>query len=225
MSQFSRTQFPNGGWQFYQPQTGWSNPMPMAYTFDRTVQEIIKHRLENGAITARHNLRTDFAGVAEELENYTRARIGMPLIGAQSAPKPNPQQPLPQVVVGAVEGLKRTAYGVAPLIEWLSSGGQAVATELSAKRAGICAGCPRNQPPDWTKFFTVKASEMIKAELERRADLKLSTPFDNKLGICTACLCPMQLKVHTPLDIILKHLKPEIRSDLDGRCWILHQDQ
>jgi hypothetical protein len=197
--------------------------MPKAYTFDRTVQEIIKHRLGNPAMIVKHKLSVDTVTVGNELENYTRLRLGQPQIG-EGVPKQNPQQPLPPVVVGAVEGLKRTAYGAAPLIEWLSSGGQAVATELSSKRAGICAGCPRNEPPDWSKFFTVKASEMIGAEIQRRNDLKLSTPFDDKLGLCTACLCPMKLKVHTPLEIILKHLRPEIRAELDPRCWILSQD-
>lgn len=202
----------------------------MAYTFDRTVQEIIKHRLDNGAITARHNLRTDVAGVAEELENYTRARLGMPLIGAENAPKSNPQQPLPPVVVGPIEALKRTAQGVAPILEWLDGNAPAVAPEVSSKRAHTCAGdgpdskCPRNVAPDWTKWFTVKASETIKARIEKRQELKLSTPYDEKLGLCSACLCPLQTKVHEPLDIILKHLKPEVRADLDPRCWILNQD-
>ena len=223
MNSFSRSQFPPGGWEFYQPQTGWSNPMPKAYTFDRTVQEIIKHRLANPAVLVKHKLSVDPIAVGNELENYTRLRTGQPQIG-EGGPKSNPQQPLPPVVVGAVEGLKRTAYGAAPVIEWLSSGGQPVATELSNKRAGICADCPRNQPPDWTKWFTVKASEMIEAELERRADLQLSTPFDEKLGLCAACLCPMKLKVHTPLEIILKHLRPEIQADLAPQCWILSKD-
>jgi len=221
---FSRSEFPNGGWQFFQPQTGWSPPMPKATTFDGTVRQIIEHRMKNGAIVARHNLSLDPNTVANELENYTRTRLGMPTMGA-SVPKMNPQQPLPQAVVGAVEGLKRTAYGAATVIDWLSGGGQPVASELSNKRAEVCATCPRNAPPDLSKWFTVKASQLIQAELERRNDLKLSTPFDDKLGICSACLCPMKLKVHTPLDVIVNRLKPEVRADLDSRCWILKGDQ
>lgn len=223
---FSRSQFPPNGWEFYQSQTGWHAPMPKAMTFDQTVIAIIKHRMQNGALVARHNLSLDPATVGNELENYTRARLGMDLMGA-GVPKPNPQQPLPQAVVGAVEGLKRTAYGAAAPLEWLRSGREAVPSEQSARRAAVCTGgeggekCPCNGSPNLAQWFTVKAQQLLQLELERRLDLKLSTPFDENLGVCSACLCPMKLKVHTPTDIILKHMKPEVRKDLDPRCWIL----
>ena len=198
--------------------------MPMVFSFDRTVQEIIKHRMANPAITAQHRLSMDPTAVATELENFTRARLGMPSLGGAGAPKMNPQQPLPQAVVGAIEGLKRTAAGAGAVIEWLGSGGQAVTPGLSTKRAEICSTCPRNQPGNLSQWFVKKASELIQQELSRRLDLQLSTAFDDKLGVCTACLCPMKLKVHTPLDIIEKKMLPQVLADLDPRCWILKKD-
>lgn len=226
----SRSQFPNGGWQFTQPQTGWSNPMPKVFSFDRTVQEIIRHRMANPAITAKHGLSLDTKAVETELENFTRARLGMSQIGA-AAPKMNPQQPLPQAVVGAVEGLKRTAAGAGAVIEWLGSGGQAVPNELSAKRAARCVAradgskCPKMGSADLAAWYVKKAAELIEKEIQKRNDLQLSTPHDAALGVCSACLCPMKLKVHTPLEIIEKHTLPAVRADLDPQCWILAQDK
>ena len=50
--------------------------MPLAYTFDATVEEIIQHRKKNPAITAKHKLATDFDEVATELEAFTDETIG-----------------------------------------------------------------------------------------------------------------------------------------------------
>lgn len=76
--ELSRSQFPSGGWQFVQPQTGWSAPTPIASTFDQTVDLIRKHRMANPAIVQKHGLPTDFNSVALELEAFTRTRLGLP---------------------------------------------------------------------------------------------------------------------------------------------------
>lgn len=217
MSALSRSQTPPGGWVFTQPQTGWSAPTPIASTFSQTVELIIRHRMANPAITTKHNLATDVANVGNELESFTKLRLGMK---DDPSPKSQPPRSLPRLVAGAVEGLKKVADGAAPLVEWLSSGGQAVLPSLSAARAGICSTCPMNTPGDFTRFFTIPTSEAIRCELSKRNDLKLSTPFDNKLGTCSVCNCPLALKTHTPIDIIAKHLKPERKAELPEWCWI-----
>ena len=71
-----RHTFPAHGWTFFQPQTNWRAPMPLAMTFDATVEAIIKHRKKNPAITAKHKLATDFDAVATELEVFTHEKIG-----------------------------------------------------------------------------------------------------------------------------------------------------
>lgn len=88
MSELSRSQIPNGGWIFTQPQTGWSAPTPIASTFDQTVILIIKHRLANPVITASHNLATTKDAVSAELEAFTRARLGLTPVGQPDPPKP-----------------------------------------------------------------------------------------------------------------------------------------
>lgn len=221
MSMLSRTQFPPGGWQFFQPQTGWSAPTPIASTFDQTVQLIIKHRLSNGAITAKHNLATDPVSVGTELETYTAMRLGIPLESPKIVP---PRATLPQAVVAAVAAAKKMADGVSLLVEWLPTG-TTVGPDLSGKRAGICAGCPKNGTSSLTQYFTQPVSARLQKMVEARKDLKLETSFDDKLGVCDVCLCPMKLKVHVPIADILAKTRPETMAEFPPHCWIKNKDQ
>jgi hypothetical protein len=83
---FSRTVFPSGGWQYFQPQTMWSAPNPIANTFSQQVVNIIKHRVKNPAIVAQHGLSLDPITVGDELEAFNRQRLGLqPTISAPSA--------------------------------------------------------------------------------------------------------------------------------------------
>lgn len=221
---FSRSEFPPGGWEFYQPQTRWAAPTPKSSTFDQTVNLIIKHRFANPAITATHGLSTDPASVGNELENYTRARLGRPAMG-QDFPKSMPPAPAP-AVSGAAQQLvavvKQVAAGAALLLEWEESGIPPVDRGTAECRAVLCSDCPKNSAEkDLTQIFTVPAASLMKRKFERLFSLNLSTSVDDKLNVCTACLCPLKLKVHTPLDLILKRLTGEQRAKLDPRCWIL----
>ena len=204
-------------------QTGWSAPMPKATTFDTTVTQIIQHRMQNGAITARHKLSLDRAVVADELENFTRARLGMQPIGA-SIPKPMPSRSLPQAVQGAVAAVAKMADGIGLLMDWIPSG-TVVDPALSAKRGEVCVGCPKNSQQAFGSFFTQPASERLQKMVEARTDLKLATPSDEKLGVCEVCLCPMKLKVHVPLADILAKTKPATMAEFPDHCWIKRQDQ
>lgn len=87
---FSRHTFPPGGWKFFQPQTGWSAPTPVSSTFEQTAELIIKHRKMNPAATQQHQLSTDYNDVCDELENYTRKRLGLPPMGGGGLPLTQP---------------------------------------------------------------------------------------------------------------------------------------
>ena len=217
---FSRSQFPPGGWEYYQPQTNWSPPTPKGSTFDQTVILIIKHRMANPAMIVKHNLSTDPAVVGDELENYTRARLGIMPMGKSTPPPSTPY--LSGAVQAGVAAVKKLAAGAAILMEWDESGMPPVAAELSEKRAGICSTCPKNSTgKSLTEFFTVPLAELTRRRFERLQQLNLTTSHDDKLNVCEACLCPLALKVHAPMELILKRLKPEQRAELDPRCWIL----
>jgi len=203
---------------FHQPQTGWHAPTPVGSTFDQTVILIIKHRLANPAILIKHKLSVDVTAVGNELETYTRMRLGIPM-----APMPNPQMPprrLPEAVEGAVVVVRRLAAGAALLFEWEESGQPPVANDVSTVRAALCVQCPKNDPQHMSKYFTQPVSDMLRKKLARLHAMNLTTPHDPKLGICSACLCPLKLKVHTPMDLIVKHLRPDAKAELWEKCWI-----
>ena len=197
--------------------------MPMASTFDATVNQIIKHRLDNGAITARHKLATDPVSVGNELEDYTRQRLGVqPRILA--SPKQAVPRTLPQAVWDQVAAVAKMADGVGLLMDFIPYG-TPVSPELAAKRGEVCDTCPRNSQQAFGAFFTQPASERLQKMVEARTDLKLETPFDANLGVCEVCLCPMKLKVHVPLDTILEKTKPSTMAEFPSHCWIAKRDQ
>jgi hypothetical protein len=148
-------------------------------------------------------------------------------VAAGGQPEPPPFLPNPsqsdQNALAAVAGKVKTIWaGVRTLNEWLDSGEPAVAAELSAKRASVCAACTKNTAGDFTSWFTKPASEAIRRQLERVQDRKLSTPNDATINVCDVCLCPLKLKVHTPFPYIRKHLTNAILNDLRQvpGCWI-----
>jgi hypothetical protein len=209
----NRMQAPVNGWQFFQSQTNWNlvEQAPVAqWDFNLAVQSIIAHRKLN----PRFNLPTDPASVENELD-YANAKRMQSIQGAESyiqsnedpIPKPQPQRL--QGLHAVVGGVSKVAYGAATVIDWIKSGEEAVSQELATKRASICATCEKNA---------------IKAAVSQREGWNLTTPHDEKLKVCTACLCPLKLKVHMPLDAITKRLPKESYEDLVPQCWIRTKD-
>lgn len=67
----TRTESPNGGWKFYQPETKWSLPDPMNHSFDTAVAAIMKHREANPVLRSRAGQ----VQVQNDLEAFTLARL------------------------------------------------------------------------------------------------------------------------------------------------------
>jgi hypothetical protein len=106
------------------------------------------------------------------------------------------------------------------LVSWLAAGGKSVDHFEAERRAIVCAQCPLNKRGGIISFFTRRAAKLIQEQIERKHDLMLWTSVDAILGVCKACRCVMELKVHTPSDLILDHLKPKTRAKLHEDCWI-----
>ena len=210
---------PPQGWQFRQPQMNWDMPYPVSQTIDSATKEIIKVRLKNPALTAKHNLSTHFAVVQDELIKFNAMRTGTALAPPTSFT--NPLRSLPQAVGVLAAAVKRTAEGGALLLEWEESGQPPVSADTASRRASFCVECPKNGKGDMTRWYTIPVSEMLRKRMARVHAMKLTTPYDDQLGICEACLCPLALKVWTPMDLIQKRLKAEQRSALWEKCWIL----
>lgn len=216
-----RHTFPSHGWQFFDPALKWNAPSPMGNTFDQTVELIIKARLKNPALVAKHKLATDRENVGNELEAFTRARLGM---GPVDFPKSSPPS-LSAAAAGAVAAVKKIAAGASLLFEWEESGIPPVSKEQADKRAHVCSICPRNQPGHLTKYFTEPISKRYAEKFQKLHAMKLVTSDHEKLGVCTACLCPLALKAFAPLSLILSHLRPDSRTELVPECWILSEER
>lgn len=216
------SQIPAGGWIWHEPSTGWWAPHPIAFTFDQQVQNIIKHRAANPAMVAKYKLSLDPAVVGQQLIQYQQKRGALP---NDSPPKLTPPPTSPQMSGGvraAVAAVRKMAAGAALLFEWQEAGMPHVEQSVAESRADTCSKCPKNEKgKNLTDIFTVPVANQIKKKMEALADLKLSTSHDSELAVCSACACPLRTKVWVPGELILKRLKPEVKSDLHESCWIL----
>lgn len=114
------------------------------------------------------------------------------------------------------------------IFDWEESGQPPVAQELADKRAAICVQCPQNGSGGLSRYFTVPVAALIKSRFERLHEMKLVTPNDAQLGVCDACLCPLRLKVWTPMEFISKHTEknawPKFQQ-ATPRCWVLEESE
>jgi len=208
---------PVNGWHYHQPQTGWDlqkNAPSAAWDFNGAVQAIIAHRKAN----PRFNLATDQKTVEDQLDETNALRM-LSIPGADIYVQTDPAM-LPKTMPRPLNQLQNVAVGASTIVEWIASGAEAVPQELANKRAEICTTCPMNDTGDWTRLFTVHAQNAIMFALNQRRDWKLSTPFDDRLHVCSACSCPLKLKVHMPLERILAKLPKQSFGSLAEFCWI-----
>ncbi len=221
----TRRTFPPGGYLFFEARTGWN--APGGSDFDGVVAAIIAHRKANPRF--EKEWATDQIDVENELDQYTCARLnnnehycdGGPPASFLKGLLPRRQSISQRFARAHVAGgVEKIAGGTGLLLDWLGSGGKPVAKELAEARASVCVTCPKNQEGGLSRFFTVPASEMIRKQLAIKNDMKLETSHDAKLGVCGVCYCPLKLKVHTPIEYIKAHSKPEWVAEFPDFCWI-----
>lgn len=217
---------PNG-FMYHEKRTDWKSWLvdpTSQWDFNLLCQRYREHAIANPGLAMPTDVKTieDMMDLANALRyaQIAGADIYITRTG-ESAPKTQaPHNP--------VRAVRQVAAGANIIIEWIRSGEEAVPTPVSAARAKLCVDrdggpCPQHGKGDWTKYFTEPASAAIKKEYERRKEMNLSTPYDDKLQICDACSCPLKLKVHIPIDRARSGLKDDQRSRLDPLCWLLHE--
>lgn len=220
----SLTEHPPYSFQHLTPETGQSSPF--VGSFNHVVEQVMMLRQANPFLTERHGWRIDRAGVEHDVEQYNVARmiaggwLGFIIQDDGNPPAPLYVMPTPQKKT-SVAAVRNVAAGVGVLLDWLGSGGKPVEQSLADSRAPICATCPKNDGGDWLSYFTKPIADKIRTQLEIRGDLQLRTPYDEKLTVCSACDCPLKLKVWVPMDHILSHTSEDTKTKLDPRCWIL----
>jgi hypothetical protein len=204
-----------GGFKFELPEINWkSQPFQ---SFDSIVNSVTTIVNANPDLVAQRGWpvnRPEIADWVDEFNAWWCDRNGWSsyTTGGASGDPPKFQPP-----PGLGQAL---AAGAKTIADWIGVGALPVAAELSAARAATCAACPLNTPGDLSSFFTRAASEIIRRQVQEANDLQLSTPDDGKLGVCEACFCPLRLKVHVPLDVILGRIHPDSLAALHEKCWI-----
>jgi len=219
------------GFVFYEPSTRWRST-PWA-SFSTIVQEVIAHRRGNPQLTTKFGKSIDQATVENEVDAFNAnicAQMGWTkyIIASEGAPPVAPKSSALSAaeasqLAAAGAKVKMIWAGIKTLAEWLDSGTPAVAPELAESRAATCAACPLNGSGDLGQWFVTPTANAIKKQVERLQERKLTTSNDEKLNICTACLCPLKLKVHAPIEIIKNH---SVDSALDKMrtapaCWVI----
>lgn len=217
----SRDRFIPGGWQFYQPEIKFTARPNMS--FRGLVEALINARQANPHLVQKHGWSLDYDTVANEVDLFNATiceqmgwtdyfSAGTPESGRRSFP--HPQTHLHPSRAGAVVG------GAKILVDWIKSGAEAVPAEQAEKRALVCSRCPLNERGDFSRWFTVPVSEAIRATIADRNGMGLKTSHDEQLSICGACLCPLKLMVHIPLEMKLKSMNQESKDALWENCWI-----
>lgn len=213
-------QIPNG-FRFRQPETGWESTR--FASFDTIVNGLIQHRLANPYHAAKSKWATTYDAVAAEVDYYN-ARVcvhfGWQDYITTDDGGPPPPKWVPPSTPSRVNPVKAVAAGAETLLSWLGDGGVPVSQEQADQRAAICIACALNVPKTLADFFTVSAQAFIHTQLEKKNDMKLSAKDEDKLGICSACACPMKLKVWTPISHIKAKLPKEVIPNLDPSCWV-----
>lgn len=119
--------------------------------------------------------------------------------------------------------IKNVAGGAKNPLKWAISGRAPVDKSKSTARAGTCIGCPLNGHGELTEWFTIPAAQFLKKVIESRHKLEMETFYDAALGVCEPCHCVLVLKVHEPIDLVQKGLKPRQKAKLWENCWILRE--
>jgi hypothetical protein len=217
--------------KFYQPETRFNSRQG---SFNNIVDQVVAMRKANPALVAKHGWATDWETVALEVDQFNAAiceRMGwtefisQPGAGEPPSPKFKALSPLAEKQLSAAaDKVKKVWQGVKTLNDWIDSGLPPVDAKVAEHRAGVCAACVLNGKGGLEEWFTKPAAAAIKLQIAKLADRRLSTMVDSKLNVCVSCICPLKLKVHTPLEFISKHTTNEVRATLDKSCWILEEE-
>lgn len=218
----SRTKMPPGGWQYFQPETGWNTPCPLSDSFDKAVQRIVDHRKNN----PRFKFELSPIAVANQLETFTCHRLShdpawctpdQKKTNLQESKQLSQSEPRFQSPVPARPArLRNYLSGSKILVDWLGAGGKPVSKFEAQSRANICIECPLNVKGG----FMDSISGSIAGFLKAKSDLKLSVAMEEKLHTCEACSCHLPLKVWTPLNYILENMDAGTMAKLHPKCWV-----
>lgn len=215
-------QIPNG-LKFYDANLRWSPPNNASFSV--ICDGLRSARLANPGITRAKGLATGINQIEDEVDSYNAAicqQMGWTdfitgSAGGLQVPFPQGQSHPPSSLASR---LSNVAAGSSVIVEWISSGSEAVPQEQSDHRAEVCSKCPMNKKGDWSALFTIPAANAIRSAIKNKGEFGLSTPYDDQLGICEACDCCLVLKTHVPFHKFYPKMSQAAKDALDVNCWI-----
>lgn len=229
--------FPPGGWQYIFVPEGDPEAalvINMGLDLRQTVSTIVKYRKANPALgLSIHN-----SDAEQSLFEYTFGRLRdkygektadrwFQTAESRSAIVADYSKKKPLYRLLEEKGNARPAVveayhrGAKTLASWVGEGAHPVAADIANHRAGVCVACPLNQPDDnWLSRLAVAVSSTVRAALQLKTQMNLRTDQDNDLFVCTACRCPLPLKVWVPMETILAEMDNETFESLHPKCWI-----
>ncbi len=224
-------QIPNGFF-FRQPEISWDSKkvLGMHPSFSTLVNSVISARKANPHHATKHKWSLDPATVANEVEAF-QVRVCQSMgwsnyltdAGGSAVPFSSQSLLSPSQLGAAAKGVQKLWKGIKTLNDFLDSGEPPVAPELAESRAAVCVQCSHNGKGDFSAWFTKPAAAAITRQLEKLQQRKISTTKDDQINICNICLCPLKLKVQTPMKFIKDQLDAEMINELslaNEKCWI-----
>jgi hypothetical protein len=229
---------PNG-FSFYDANLKWRN-RPNS-SFQGICEGLRIARLGNPGITKSKNLSTDMKQIEAEVDLFNATvckAMNWPeyiLEGDGGSPAPFPQgrnrppvtsRQQPQRSSSLVQNLKNVVAASPVVIDWVTNRDDAVPQQQANDRAETCSSCPKNSKEGWMRFFTEPVANALLAEKARKLAMKLETPKDAELGVCTACDCEMSLKIWMKLETFFPKMSQRAKDDLNTEkplCWILRE--
>lgn len=184
---------PPGGWKYTQSQSGFEIVGGDYYDLREKVR---KHRQINQFVTGPE--------LDAEIQEQICAKLD-PAARASFCRDCNPASAYPRVLsLEDVKHFLKVAAG------WMKKP-VFVSSIEAARRAEICASCPKNIGIAGCS----SCHNLVKWTIELIGHR--STPFDAKLGACEVCGCGNQAQVHLPLEALAQGITPEM--EFPDFCW------
>ena len=105
------------------------------------------------------------------------------------------------------------------LISHIGGTGEKITQEKAESRAGVCAGCSKNQDVAGCK----NCSKGIIGQLVQRVIGARKTSHDGQLKFCEVCHCYAAAKVWVKHEAIWKHMPESQKKALPEECWIVKE--
>jgi hypothetical protein len=182
---------PQGGWRYFQEETGTLIEGPH---FQGLVDKVANHRAAN-------NLPIE-PGWEQDIVDYMCQEI-------PGACKDRPSEEAPSITMGQVLHFTRI------LGDALLNGHERVELDEATERASICATCPSNvKPAGCIPCGLAGAANLLSKFVGAR-----ETSHDNQLESCKHCGCLNKAQVWFQLELLQRHMSDKVNEELPDHCW------